>query len=239
VLGKISSIETCGTLDGPGIRFVVFFQGCNLQCIYCHNPETWDTGEGRNVSIDELMDQIRRYRTYFTTGGGVTASGGEPLLQAPFVTRLFELCKRENIHTALDTSGSTIPEGIDDLLAYTDLVLLDIKHTDRKEYRFLTKGQNMYWQRWLTVLEEKKKPYWVRQVLLPGITDTEKYLTGLAGVLKNLKYCQKIELLPYHDLAVKKWKDLGMEYSLKDLPPMGDAGVRKSREFLQQYGLKV
>lgn len=216
VLGYIHSIETFGTVDGPGIRFVVFMQGCALQCKYCHNRDTWPTGIGNRVSIPDLIDEIKRYIPYMkSSNGGVTVSGGEPLLQAIFVTELFKQLKKLNIHTCLDTSGSIpINNNIEELLKYTDLVLLDIKHIDSKKAKLLTGLTNENNLNLARYLSNNHINMWIRQVLVPGYTDDENDLIKLKDFISSLSSVQKVEFLPYHDLGRFKWEELGIPYPL-------------------------
>ena len=214
--GYIHSIETFGTVDGPGIRFVVFMQGCPLKCMYCHNRDTWQTNSGNETNVDDLVNEIKRYIPYMkSSGGGVTVSGGEPLLQAKFVTTLFKKLKNLNIHTALDTAGSIpINSDIEELLKYTDLVLLDIKHIDSEKAKILTGLSNENNLNFAHFLNEKNIPVWIRQVLVPGYTDDKDDLTKLKNFISSLSNVEKIEILPYHDLGKFKWNELGFDYPL-------------------------
>ena len=234
MIGKIHSVESFGTVDGPGIRFVVFMQGCTLKCKYCHNRDTWDTHSGTEISVQELVKQILNYKTYIdNSGGGVTVSGGEPLLQAEFVTELFKTLKSIGIHTALDTAGSIpISNQIKDLLKYTDLVLLDIKHIDNEKCINLTGFSNKNNLEFAKYLSNLKIPVWIRQVLVPGYTDDKFDLQKLKKFLDTLENVEKIELLPYHDLGKFKWKEIGETYELENVLPPNKEDIDKAKNIL-------
>lgn len=231
---KIHSFESFGTVDGPGIRFVIFMQGCPLKCKYCHNRDTWDTNAGTLYSIDEIMQKVMRLKPYIeTSNGGVTVSGGEPLLQIEFVTELFKKLKSMNIHTALDTSGSLpVTEKIQELLKYTDLVLLDIKHIDNEKCIKLTGAPNTNTLNFAKYLSEHNIPMWIRQVLVPGFTDDENDLKQLKNFIDTLQSVEKIEILPYHDLGKFKWKELGIEYELENINLPTQEQIVKAKELL-------
>ncbi|MBW7477141.1 pyruvate formate lyase-activating protein [Paenibacillus oenotherae] len=214
--GRIHSIETFGTVDGPGIRFVLFMQGCALQCAYCHNPDSWDTGGGRLVEVEDMMREIEPYLAYYRkSGGGITVTGGEPTLQAPFVAKLFKACKeRWGLHTTLDSSGFCDPQHAEELIKHTDLVLLDLKHMDRNKHQALTSQPNDRILRFADWLSAKGKSVWVRHVIVPGVTDGYGDLTALGQYIGTLGNVEKIELLPYHRMGVYKWQQLGREYPL-------------------------
>lgn len=240
VTGRIHSIETFGTVDGPGIRYVVFFQGCPLKCQYCHNRDTWDPRGGREVTVDELVDDIRQYEGFYrSSGGGVTASGGEPALQAAFVGELFRRCRREDLHTALDTSGCVGLQRISPLLEATDLVLLDIKHIDPAKHRELTGVSNEKTLALARRLSEMGIPVWVRHVLIPGITSDPRDLARLGEFLAGLNNLQKVEILPYHTLGAYKWEQLGLEYPLEGIQPPSPEKVAQARQVLAGFGLPV
>ena len=224
--GYIHSIETLGALDGPGIRTVVFMQGCNLRCRYCHNPDTWNIANTPVLTVDELFDKIIRYKEYYGGDGGVTASGGEPLLQAEFLTALFQKLKAAGINTALDTSGSVLNESVKGLLNYVDLVILDVKHTDSAAYENLcgTRGILSAVMAFLEYCAGRKKRVWLRQVIIPGINDTKEQVLELKKLADKYKP-EKVELLPYHTMGVSKWEKLGLDYSLKDIPPADEKTV--------------
>lgn len=224
-MGKIHSIETFGAVDGPGIRFVVFLQGCPMRCKYCHNPDTWDYAGGTEKSATELVEEIKKYTHYFGEKGGVTVSGGEPLVQMDFLTELFQLLKNEGIHTCLDTSGAlfsrnkSVLEKFDKLMRVTDLVLLDIKHMDSKKHKELTGFVNEHILDFAKYLDEKKVPVWIRHVLIPTINTEENYLKKLREFVDTLSNVEKVEVLPYHTLGVSKYKNMGMDYPLKGVEP--------------------
>ncbi|HEY8390316.1 MAG TPA: pyruvate formate-lyase-activating protein [Clostridia bacterium] len=213
--GYVHSIESLGTVDGPGVRTVVFMQGCYLRCRYCHNPDTWECSGGKSYTAQELFNFVIKFRPYFGKSGGITVSGGEPLLQPEFLYEFFELLKQNNIHTAIDTSG-LLNDEIKKLLTKTDLVLLDIKHTDPIEYKKLTGGDLSAPQKMHSYLIENNIPFWIRQVIVPGINDTVEQIKELA------KYCvhsQKYELIAYHTLGLNKWRFLNIPYSLEGVEP--------------------
>lgn len=230
---KIHSIETFGTVDGPGVRFVTFFQGCHLECKYCHNRDTWDINGGTYISVDELLDKIKKYKTYIVPNGGFTASGGEPLLQPFFLISLFKKLKKENIHTAIDTSGMVeITSTIKELLDLTDLVLLDIKHIDPIKCKDLVGISNEKELKFAKYLSENNIPIWIRQVIVPGITDNEKDLLKLKKFISSLKSVKKVELLPYHNLGEHKWTELGYEYKFKNVKPATAEDIEKAKKIL-------
>ena len=198
---KVHSVESFGTVDGPGIRFVLFLQGCHLECKYCHNRDTWDINEGHYQSLDEIFDKIMRYKNYIYPRGGVTISGGEPLLQHKFIYELFSKLKKEDIHTCIDTSGMVvITDEIKELLEVTDLVLLDIKHIDDKKCKELVGRSNKLELNFARYLSDNNIPMWIRQVLVPGYTDDENDLLKLKDFIDSLKTVQRVELLPYHNI---------------------------------------
>lgn len=230
---KIHSIETFGTVDGPGIRFVAFFQGCHLECKYCHNRDTWDIGKGIYVSVDELFGNILKYKSYIMPNGGFTASGGEPLLQPYFLISLFKKLKQAGIHTAIDTSGMIeITDCVKELLSLTDLVLLDIKHINPIKCKELVGVSNEKELAFAKYLSENGIPIWIRQVLIPGITDNEEDLLDLKNFIHSLKTVEKVELLPYHNLGEHKWKELGLDYSLSNIKPATTQDIARSKKIL-------
>jgi len=220
-VGRIHSTESFGAVDGPGIRFVVFMQGCPMRCQYCHNPDSWNINAGKEISVDELMQQIRKYKHYFNNGGGVTVSGGEPLMQIDFVTQLFKVLKAENIHTCIDTSGILFNdaniEKFNTLMKYTDLVLLDIKHINSSIHKTLTGFDNDNILNFARYLNQNNIPTWIRYVLVPTINSDQDSLVKLREFLDTLNNIEKIEILPYHTLGVDKYKQLGMDYPLKHI----------------------
>lgn len=235
MVGYIHSFESFGTVDGPGIRFVVFMQGCPLRCQYCHNPDTWLAG-GTGYSAEEIVRRAMRYKNYFSNGGGVTVSGGEPLLQREFVTELFTRLKKEGIHTCLDTSGATFrpekKEEFDPILTVTDLVLLDIKHIDERECVRLTGKSNKNTLAFARYLSDKGVKMWIRHVLVPERTDRDEWLKETRAFIDTLKTVEKVEVLPYHTMGVVKYEKLGYEYPLKGVEPPTAERVKNARKIL-------
>lgn len=209
---KINSIQSLGTLDGPGIRFVVFMQGCNLRCGYCHNPDTWDITKGKTTSVQELTDKALRYKNYFGDSGGITVSGGEPLLQAEFVTELFKSCHENGINTCLDTSGSILNDKVKELLRHTDRVLLDIKFTDNDDYIKYTGCNLSAPLAFLDYLESTGIPTTIRQVIVPTLNDSEESISMLREVVASHKCVDKVELLPFKKICKVKYDNLGIEF---------------------------
>lgn len=239
IKGNIHSIETCGTVDGPGIRFVIFMQGCPLRCQYCHNPDTWQTDTNKLITIDEIMQKYDGVKE-FVQSGGITVTGGEPLLQIDFVTELFKVAKAHGIHTALDTSGITFNQentgNINNLLKYTDLVLLDIKHIDDEEHKKLTGASNKNILAFAQYLSEKQIPVWIRHVVVKDITLNEKYLKELGKFLATLNNIKALDILPYHNMAIPKYESLGINYPLKNTPPTSKEEAINARNIiLQEY----
>lgn len=239
IKGNIHSIETCGTVDGPGIRFVIFMQGCPLRCQYCHNPDTWQTDTNKLMTVDEIMQKYDGVKE-FVQSGGITVTGGEPLLQIDFVTELFKVAKAHGIHTALDTSGITFnpenTENINKLLKYTDLVLLDIKHINDEEHKKLTGASNKNILAFAQYLSEKQIPVWIRHVVVKDITLNEKYLKELGKFLATLNNIKALDILPYHNMAIPKYESLGINYPLKNTPPTTKEEAINARNIiLQEY----
>ncbi|NMA82401.1 MAG: pyruvate formate lyase-activating protein [Epulopiscium sp.] len=240
VKGRIHSVESCGTVDGPGIRFVIFTQGCPLRCQYCHNPDSWKPSDGQEITVDELMKEIIKYKSYINfSGGGITASGGEPLMQPVFIKELFRRCQEAKIHTALDTSGFASFEAAQSVLEYTDLVLLDIKSFDPKTYLDLTGVSNEPTLRLAKYLNEIQKPMWIRYVLVPNLTDDPGMIEALANFLKDFTNIEKIELLPFHKMGEYKWEELGYEYLLRDTPAGTREDIEKAATIFKKYNLPV
>lgn len=228
ILGKISSEESMGLVDGPGIRYVVFLQGCMLRCKYCHNPETWDiNGNCQLVEPKDLIDKISRYKAYFGKEGGVTFSGGEPLLQPDFLIKCLTLAKEKGIHTAIDTAGKTwaSDEQLEKILSLSDLVILDIKAVKEEDYKELT-GQNMSsFKKFISLLNKHNKKLWLRQVIVPNLNDTQENIKNLSDFIeKNFKKDNilKIELLPYKSIGVHKYRTLGLKYRLEGVEDMNE-----------------
>lgn len=238
--GFVHSVESFGSVDGPGIRFLIFLQGCPMRCQFCHNPDSWKTGIGEERTADELLDQAERFRAYWGDNGGITVSGGEALLQIDFLLELFEKAKQRGIGTCLDTSAqlftrkSPFFEKFERLMELTDTVLLDIKHIDDEEHRKLTRHSNANILDCARYLSEIDKPVWIRHVLIPGITDKDEYLVRLRNFLSTLHNIERIEVLPYHTLGVYKYEKLGIDYPLKDVQPPAAERVANANDILQQ-----
>ena len=234
ILGNIHSIESCGTVDGPGIRFVVFTQGCPMRCQYCHNPDTWEFKDNKKVSTDEILAQYDGVKEF--CAGGITVTGGEPMCQMDFVTELFKKAQAKGINTALDTSGVMFKpdnkETVDELLKYTSVVLLDIKHIDDEEHKKLTGHSNKNIIAFAKYLSEIKKPMWVRHVVVPGITFKEEYLTRLGEFLGTLQNIAALDVLPYHDMAIPKYENLKIDYPLKGVPPLSHGEALQARNII-------
>lgn len=239
--GYIHSFESFGSVDGPGVRCVVFMQGCNMRCRYCHNPDTWDKC-GQEITADELFEKVWKYRSYWGQNlekGGVTASGGEPLLQMPFVLEFFKILKKNGVHTAIDTSGQPFSKDaefistFDELLKYTDLVLLDIKAFDESLHKELTGHGNSNILEMAKYLSKKGVSMWIRHVLVPGITDSPAELTKISDFAKSLKTVEKVEILPYHTLGKSKWDNLGVPYSLEGVKPPTADEIKKAKEYFK------
>lgn len=238
--GKIHSFESCGTVDGPGIRFVVFMQGCPLRCQYCHNADTWQIDEGKEYSLEELVKEIVKYKSYMRfSGGGVTLTGGEPLLQAEFVKEVFRACHKEGIHTALDTSGFLYNEKSKEVLSETDLVLLDIKNFNNERYKEVTGAELTPTLQFLDYTREKDIPVWVRYVLVPTLTDNLADIEAMAEYLKGYPNVERIELLPFHKMGEFKWEERGLDYRLKEVKEPEEKLVAAVRKILEKSGKPV
>jgi len=232
--GRIHSFETFGTLDGPGIRFVVFMQGCLLRCMYCHNRDTWDVSGGREYAPDEVINEMKKYTNYMKfSGGGITITGGEPTLQADFVAEVFKKCRSMGVHTALDTSGFADVENVSGLLRYTDLVLLDIKQADAEKHRAITGASNEKIKEFAGYVSEKGIPIWIRYVLIPGFTDEERDLRQTSKFIRQLNNVKKIEIMPYHNMGAFKWEKLGHKYPLEGVKEPTDDQIKKAKEILE------
>ena len=225
--GRINSIQTLGTVDGPGVRFVLFMQGCPLRCAYCHNPDTWDARGGEEMSAPDVIEKIKRYREYFGAEGGVTVSGGEPLCQADFVRELFELCKKEGIHTALDTSGCIWNEKIETLLSFTDLCLLDYKMTNDEDYLRYTGCEKAAVDRFLSELQARGVATWLRQVIVRGINDSAESVRKLYAVADEHPCVKKVELLKFRKLCAPKYENLGIEFPFGNIEPTTVADIKR------------
>ena len=239
VKGRIHSTENFGTVDGPGVRFIVFTQGCRMRCQFCHNPDTWKIGSGgREVTTDELLNEAIKYRSYWGDKGGITVSGGEPLLQLEFLTDLFKKAKAEGIHTTIDTCGKPFTKDepffsqFKELMNYTDLLLFDIKHIDNEKHKELTSLGNENILQMAQYLSEIGKPVWIRHVLVPERSDYDEYLIRLNEFIKTLKNVDKVEVLPYHIMGKYKWDELGLDYPLEGINPPTEDRVANAKKLL-------
>lgn len=238
VKGKIHSLETFGTVDGPGIRFVIFFQGCPLRCIFCHNPDTWNFSGGKEVSVEELVEKVRSYRPFLKTGG-VTLSGGEPLAQPDFAEALLKALHKEKFHTAIDTAGSLPLSSCRGAVDSADLLLLDIKALDPQQCQQICGQDGKYAKELLTYCQEQDKPVWIRHVMVPGYTLNRERLQKLAEYLKPYACIQKVELLPFHQMGSYKWEELKIPYELQDNPIPTEKEVKMARDLFTEAGFIV
>ena len=230
--GRINSIETMGLVDGPGIRFVSFFQGCKLRCLYCHNPETWALdGQSEEIEAQELVKKIERYKNYYGADGGATFSGGEPLLQPEFLLECLKLCKEKGINTAIDTAGVGFGD-YDEILKNCDLVILDVKAVDGEEYKKLVGQDIKFFNQFLEAVQKNGNRLWLRQVIVPGINDDEAHVLKLKKFAKKLKNVEKIELLPYKTIGIHKYQDLKIRYRLEGVPDMDEEKCQKLQQLL-------
>ena len=233
--GYIHSIETMGLVDGPGIRIVIFMQGCPLRCLFCHNPETWNIKSNKQMTSKEIVDEIRKYRPYIETGGGVTFSGGEPLLQSEFLLEMLQMCKKAGIHTCIDTSGTGYDKKyLEEILKYSDLVILDIKAIEENSYKNMTGKDMVEFNYFVDKLNEQNKKTWLRQVIVPNINDNEEYILKLKEYVKKFKNIEKLELLPYHSMGIEKYKKLNIKYRLSDTLDMDKEKCKKLEELLNK-----
>ena len=236
MLGKIHSIETFGTVDGPGIRFVLFLKGCPLRCLYCHNPDTWTMKNAMELDENEIISRVLKYKNYYKNGG-LTISGGEPLVQIDFLIELCKLAKKNNIHTCIDTSGCTFniddTSKFDELIKHVDLFLVDIKHIDEDKCIKLTGRSNINTLNFLTYLDKNLKKVWIRQVLLPGFTSDEEDLVKTRKFIESLTNVEKIEVLPYHTMGEVKYQNLNIDYPLKGIQPPTKELVNKANKILK------
>ena len=236
--GRIHSVETFGSVDGPGVRFLIFLQGCRMRCRYCHNADTWKTDGGEPMSADELLDRAERYRAYWGESGGITVSGGEPLLQLDFLTELFEKAKRRGINTCVDTAGQPFSREepffskFKRLCEVCDLFLVDIKHIDPEAHRALTGFSNENILDMLRFLSERKKPVWIRHVLVPGLTDDDAALRRTRQFIDTLGSVERVEVLPYHSMGAFKWRELGLDYPLGDTLPPSKERIQNAENIL-------
>lgn len=238
IKGRIHSVESFGSADGPGVRYIVFLKGCNMRCQYCHNPDTWARDGGELMTPEEVLKKALRYKTYWKEKGGITVSGGEALLQIDFVTELFRLAKEKGVNTCLDTSGNPFSleepfkSKFDELMKYTDLFMLDIKHMDDAAHRKLTGQTKQNILEMAVYLSDHGKAMWIRHVLVPGITTEEDELYRLRSFLDTLKTVERVEVLPYHTLGVFKWKELGIPYQLEGVDPPTKEQIDRAKEIL-------
>jgi len=232
VKGYIHSFQSLGAADGPGIRFVVFMQGCNLRCGCCHNPDTWECNVGKEYTPEEVFETLKRYKTYFGKDGGITVSGGEPLLQAEFVTELFRLCKDDGINTCLDTSGSIMNDQVLSLLDECDRVLLDIKYTDDESYRKYVGCSLKKPIEFLDILQQKGIPTWLRQVTIPTLSDDEENIKRLRYIAKEYLCVEKVELLPFRTICKSKYDNMGLEFPFEKYGVPSKETMNKLNELL-------
>ena len=231
--GYIHSVETAGMVDGPGIRYVVFFSGCNLRCKYCHNPDTWNLEKGQLFSVEDVIRDIKKYRSYLHfSGGGVTVTGGEPFVQSQFLTELLKACKSEGFHTVLDTAGHVSTDVAQQVLQHTDLLLLDLKSKNPEVYKDVTGVQIASTLKVLALSRDMDVPVWIRFVLVPGLTDNEVDMQEMADFLKLFPNIQQVEVLPFHKLGEYKWAELGLSYTLKGTEPPTKEQIDRAREIL-------
>ncbi|MGL4572337.1 MAG: pyruvate formate-lyase-activating protein [Clostridium sp.] len=233
-IGRIHSIETMGLVDGPGIRIVVFFQGCALRCKYCHNPDTWENGCGEKYTPEEIVSKLIKYKPYFnTSNGGVTFSGGEPLLQKEFLIEVLKLCKKEGIHTCIDTAGFGRGD-YEEVLKYTDLVLFDVKDVTRERYKAITLRDMDESIKFMEALNKSNVKVWVRHVVVPGLTDGVEHIRELKKFISNINNVEKVELLPYHVLGVNKYEKMELLYPLEGVPQMDKEVMKIYNDILKE-----
>ncbi|MEY8383315.1 pyruvate formate-lyase-activating protein [Christensenellaceae bacterium 44-20] len=233
-IGYVHSFESLGAVDGPGLRFVVFLQGCPLRCAYCHNPDTWAFGQGQPYTPEQAAQKALRYAPYWKRGGGVTLSGGEPLMQAGFGAEFFRLLREQGVHTALDTSCMGALSAARSVLAQTSLVLADVKFLSEAEYKKHTGGSFAQVQAFLRLAEEMGVPTWVRHVVVPGLTDAPEHIRALGEFVRGFKNVQKTELLPFRKLCLPKYEQMGIPFPLRDTPQASEQGVARLQKLLEQ-----
>ena len=237
-VGYVHSLESFGSVDGPGVRYLIFLSGCSMRCQFCHNPDTWEMNAGCAYTADGLLKKALRFREYWGTEGGISVSGGEPLLQIEFLTELFQKAKVKGVHTAIDTSGSPFSRKepffgkFQELMKYTDLLLLDVKQMDEEKHRVLTGRTNQNILDLARYLSEIKKPVWIRHVLVPGRSDFDGDLQKLHAFIQTLHNVERVEVLPYHTLGAYKWKELGYEYPLEGVEPPSAERIRNANQIL-------
>lgn len=232
---KVHSIETFGTHEGPGIRLVIFLQGCNLRCLYCHNPDLLEIKKANLMSVEEIINIAKDQKEYFGLDGGITVSGGEPTLQASTLIELFKAAKKNGINTALDTNGTIINNDVKQLYDQTDLLLLDVKHIDDQAHQKLTGSSNKNVLTMAEFREKSGKPMWLRYVLVPQINDSPEFLTAWAEYFKDYKTIKRVEILPYHTLGVYKYKELGLDYKLKNTPSPSASQISLAKTIFEKY----
>ena len=239
VKGYIHSTESFGSVDGPGVRFIIFVSGCPMRCQFCHNPDTWKMQDGELKTTDELLKTALRYKSYWKDKGGITVSGGEPLMQMDFLIDLFKKAKEQGVHTNIDTSGAVFTKEepffgkLQELLKYTDMLMLDIKHIDDEQHKILTGQTNKNILDMAEYLSETGKPVWIRHVLVPERSDKDEYLHRLHDFIETLDNVEKVEVLPYHTLGVYKWKELGIPYQLEGIDPPSKERVENANRILE------
>lgn len=233
--GYIHSIETMGLVDGPGIRIVIFMQGCPLRCLFCHNPDTWKKDENYLTTSKEIVDTVRKYRGYIEENGGITLSGGEPLYQSEFTLDILKMCKKCGIHTCIDTSGVGYDKKfLEDILKYTDLIILDIKAIDENNYKKMTGKSMEEFNYFLTQAQKLQKKLWLRQVIVPTINDNVEYIKRLKKYISKIQNVEKVELLPYHTMGVDKYKKLNLKYRLDNIEAMNKEKCRELEKILKE-----
>ena len=231
--GYIHSVETMGLVDGPGIRVVVFLQGCPLRCVFCHNPDTWEKEKNFLTTSDDVVNTVRKYRSYIEENGGITLSGGEPLFQSEFTLDILKKCKKAGIHTVLDTSGTGYDKDLlEEVLKYTDLVILDIKAITKTNYKKITGYDMDDFNYFVEILNKLNKKVWIRQVIIPTINDTEKYIKDLKKYIEKIKNVEKLDLLPYHTMGVDKYKKLNIKYRLDGIKEMDKNRIEELKKLL-------
>lgn len=233
ITGRLHSIETFGAVDGPGIRTVFFLQGCPARCLYCHNPDSWSANEGEPITIEKVVHTAKRGRPYYGKEGGVTFSGGEPLMQGEFLIKAMDALEEEGIHSVIDTSGTWVDSFTRQAIEKSQLLLLDVKHSDSEMFRKITRVSQDNLYRIIDLANECDKPLWIRQVIVPGLNDTEENIKALKAFVKQrVKHLYKIELLGYHNMAIEKWDKLGISYELRDTQPMDRGRLARLSQML-------
>ncbi len=232
--GKLHSLETFGAVDGPGIRTVFFMQGCPARCAYCHNPDTWETAGGTEIDIEYVVNKALRGRPYYGDDGGVTFSGGEPLLQGEFLAEAIDALHEKGISVAVDTSGTYLDDYSESVIKRADLILLDIKHTDPKSFFEVTARKQDTLPELIALINKYKRHVWIRQVVLPGFNDTDEYMASLKEFLRRVDFVDKVELLGYHDMGKNKYEKLGMSYRLENLKPMDKEKLAELQAYINE-----